>query len=100
MINAVGLLERIIHNDPKVAHDLFNICTEWNWIPFAQSLHLNSDKLSACVVIRNDVDPTRISCCWHYVPPKQGKMITTVVETDIASDLWIQLHSGVASKLK
>ena len=84
---------KIIHDDPEVAHDLFKVCPEWNWIPFAQSLHLNADELSACAVICNDVDTARIPRRWHDVPTKQGKMITTIVEANIARDLWIQLHS-------
>ena len=52
-----GFLGKIIHDDPEVAHDLFKVCTKWNWIPFAQSLHLNADKLSTSAVVRNDVDP-------------------------------------------
>lgn|ERR1051325_35828 len=93
-------LGKIIYDDPEVAHDLFEVCTKWNWIPFAQSLDLNADKLSARAVIRYDINSTRIPCGWHDVPTKQRKVVTTIVETNIAGDLWIQFHGGFSLTTK
>ena len=81
-----------VHNDPDVAHDLFEGRTKGNGMSLAQCFDLNGQLAGCVLAVGNDVDATGVPCRWHDVPPEQRKMVATVVEAGIAGELRIKRH--------
>lgn len=82
-------------DDEVISDEVAQIGPKWHWYGLRQSLDLNANLLVAVLVVRKNVDASRVPRSGHHVPPAFGKFVAHGVQPHVANQRIVLLVDGL-----